>query len=56
VDIFPVKARDLPEDYDMEALDAEELDDFGKDLFTDRTAVTKVDSYEDLDSLAEEIA
>jgi hypothetical protein len=55
-DIFPVKARDLPEDYDMEALDAEELDDFGKDLFTDRTAVTKVDSYEDLDSLAEEIA
>jgi hypothetical protein len=54
--LTPVKARDLKEDFDIDPLDAEEIADFEEKKFDDRTAVTKVDSYEDLEKLADSIA
>jgi hypothetical protein len=53
--VKPVKARDLQEDYDMDPLEPEEIEDLEKDLFTDRTAVTKVDSVEELEELADSL-
>lgn len=53
--VVPVKARDLPDDYDIDPFDAEELGSFEDDLFTDRTSVTKVDTYDELDELAESL-
>lgn len=54
-DISPVKARDLEEDFDLEPLDADELEDFSESLFDSREAVTKVDSYEELAELADSL-
>lgn len=53
--VTPVKARDLPEDYNVEPLEADELEEFEKNFYTDRSAITKVDSWEDLDDLAESL-
>lgn len=53
--VQPVKARDLQEDFDMEPLTEDEIATFTDNLFTDRTAVTKVDSYDDLLELAESL-
>jgi hypothetical protein len=53
--VVPVKARDLPDDYDIDPFDADDLNSFGDDLFTDRTAVTKIDTYDELDELAESL-
>ena len=53
--VQPVKARDLQEDFEMEPLDADELSEFTENLFTDRTAVTKVDSYDELQELADSL-
>jgi hypothetical protein len=53
--ITPVKARDLEEDYKLEPFTEEELADFSEDLFTDRTSVTKVDSYDELSDLADSL-
>lgn len=53
--IVPVKARDLAEDYDIEPFDSDELADFEKDMFTDRSAVTKSDTYDELAELADSL-
>jgi hypothetical protein len=53
--IVPVKARDLEEDFDIEPLEADEIEDFSENLFTDRSAVIKVDSYDELLSLADSL-
>jgi hypothetical protein len=51
-DIKPVKARDLEEDFDVEPFDEDELADYADKGFEDRTAITQVDSWDDLDDLA----
>lgn len=53
--VQPVKARDLSEDFDMDPLEEDELETFSENLFTDRTAVTKVDDYDELLELAESL-
>jgi hypothetical protein len=53
--IVPVKERDLLEDFDVEPLEDDEIEDFSENLFTDRSAVTKVDSYDDLLELADSL-
>lgn len=53
--VVPVKARDLPDDYDLDPLTEDEIEEFEQDMFDDRTAVTKVDSFEDLDKLADDL-
>lgn len=53
--LTPVKARDLPDDYEIEPLEADEIEEFGNDLFEDRSAVTKVDSYDALQDLADSL-
>lgn len=53
--ILPVKARDLQEDFDIEPFTAEELAEFDDDRHEDRTAVTKVDTYDDLLELADSL-
>lgn len=53
--VIPVKARDLEDDYDIEPLDADELETYSEDLPDDRKAVTKVDSYEDLAEIADDL-
>lgn len=53
--IVPVKARDLQEDFDMDPLEADELEEFSENLYTDRTAVTKIDSYDDLAEIADSL-
>jgi hypothetical protein len=53
--IVPVKGRDLQEDFDIEPFDADELEEFSKDLFEDRTAVTKVDDYDTLAEIADDL-
>lgn len=55
-EIFPVKARDLQEDFDIEPFEADELDDFAQKLFPNREAVTKVDTYDDLAELADHLS
>lgn len=52
-DIKPVKERDLEEDYGLEPFTGEELDEFEKSLFTDRSAITQVDDYDALAELAD---
>lgn len=53
--VVPVKGRDLLDDYDIEPFTAEELEDFSDDLPDDRKAVTKVDTYDDLADIADEL-
>lgn len=53
--VSPVKARDLEDDYDIEPFTEAELEDFASDLYDDIAAVTKVDTYDDLADLADEI-
>jgi hypothetical protein len=53
--VTPVKARDLGEDYDMDPLENEEIEEFENDMFEDRSAVTKVDTYDDLRDLADDL-
>jgi hypothetical protein len=53
--LTPVKARDLPEDYDIDPLEDDEIEEFENDLFDDRSAVTKVDSFDDLQELADDL-
>lgn len=53
--IVPVLARDVEDFYDMEPFDADELEEFSSDLYDDRKAVTKVDTYDDLADIADEI-
>lgn len=48
-----VKARDLPEDYDMEPLDEEELETFKEKIYTSRKGVVKIDTYEDLEEVVD---
>ena len=52
-DIEVVKARDLEEDFDLPPFEADELETFLEKRFEDRTAIQRVDSYDDLDELAE---
>jgi hypothetical protein len=54
-DIQPVKARDLEEDFDMEPLSEDEIEELLEKRFEDRTAITKVDSYDDLQELADSL-
>lgn len=54
-DIQAVKARDLEEDFDMEPLTEDEIGEFEEKLFTDRTSVISVDSYNDLAELADSL-
>ena len=53
--VVPVKGRDLWDDYEVEPLEADELEDYSNDLYEDIAAVTKVDTYDDLADLADEI-
>lgn len=53
--IESVKARDLPEDFDMDPLEDEEIAEFEGQRFIDRKAVTKVDTYDELDELADSL-
>jgi hypothetical protein len=53
--LTPIKARDLPEDFDIDPLEADEIEEFEEDRFDDRSAVTKVDSFDDLQDLADDL-
>jgi hypothetical protein len=53
--LTPVKERDLGDDYDMDPLEPDEIDEFSQDLHDDRSAVTKVDSFDDLQELADDL-
>lgn len=48
-----VKARDLDEDFKIEPFSADELADFEEKRYDDRKDVTRVDSWDRLDELAE---
>jgi hypothetical protein len=53
-DIEPLKERDLKEDFDIDPLTDEELEEFDEGKFEDYTVVTQPDSAEDLEDLIEE--
>lgn len=53
--ISPVKARDLEEDYRVTPLDPEELDSFESDKYSDRSDVQHVDTWDELNDLADEL-
>lgn len=53
--LTPIKARDLPEDFDVDPLEDSEIEEFENDMHEDRSAVTKVDTFDDLAELADDL-
>lgn len=50
-----LKAEDFEEEYEVDAFSEQELEEFSQDLYDDRTAITQVDSHDDLLDLAESL-